>query len=51
MQFLIDRGIDMTIKDYRWDSTATGWARYGKSDEQMAQWLEEAERERKRRRV
>jgi hypothetical protein len=39
MQFLIDRGIDMTIKDYRWDSTATGWARYGKSDEQMAQWL------------
>jgi ankyrin repeat protein len=46
MQFLIDRGIDMTIKDYRWDSNATGWARYGKSDEQMAQWLEEAERQR-----
>ena len=46
MQFLIDRGIDMTIKDYRWDSNATGWARYGKSDEKMAQWLEEAERKR-----
>ena len=46
MQFLIDRGIDMTIKDYRWDSTATGWARYGKHDEPMAQWLETAERER-----
>jgi hypothetical protein len=46
MQYLIDRGIDMTIKDYRWDSTAVGWARYGKSDEQMAQWLEEAERQR-----
>jgi hypothetical protein len=46
MQFLIDRGIDMTIKDYRWDSNAAGWARYGKSDEQMAQWLEKAERER-----
>ena len=46
MQFLIDRGIDMTIKDHRWDSNATGWARYGKSDEKMAQWLEEAERQR-----
>jgi Ankyrin repeat len=46
MQFLIDRGIDMTIKDYRWDSNAVGWARYGKSDEKMAQWLEEAERQR-----
>jgi hypothetical protein len=46
MKFLIDRGIDMTIKDYRWDSTAIGWARYGKHDEQMAQWLENEERER-----
>ena len=46
MQFLIDRGIDMTIKDYRWNATPAGWARYGKSDEKMAQWLEEAERKR-----
>jgi len=46
MQFLIDRGIDMTIKDYRWNSDARGWARHGKSDEKMAQWLEEAERRR-----
>ncbi len=46
IQFLIDRGIDMTIKDYRWNSNATGWARYGKHDEKMAQWLEEAERQR-----
>jgi hypothetical protein len=46
MQYLIDRGIDMTIEDYRWQSNATGWARYGKSDEKMAQWLEEAERKR-----
>ena len=46
MQFLIDRGIDMTIKDYRWNSTAQGWALYGKSDQKMAQWLEEAERQR-----
>ncbi len=46
MQFLIDRGIDMSIKDYRWQSTAAGWARYGNSDEKMAQWLEDAERQR-----
>jgi Ankyrin repeats (many copies) len=44
MQFLIDRGIDMTIKDYRWNSTARGWALYGKKDQKMAQWLEDAER-------
>ncbi len=50
MQFLIDRGIDMTIKDYRWNSNARGWARYGKNDEKMAQWLEDAERQRELRR-
>jgi hypothetical protein len=43
MQFLIDRGIDMTIKDHRWNSTAQGWARYAANDEKMAQWLKEAE--------
>jgi hypothetical protein len=46
MQFLIDRGIDMTIKDYRWGSNAASWARAGYNDERMAQWLEEAERQR-----
>jgi len=46
MRYLIDRGIDMTIKDYRWRSTAQGWARYGKNDETMAQWLDDAERQR-----
>jgi hypothetical protein len=46
MQFLIDRGIDMTIRDYRWHADATGWARYGKNDEKMATWLEEAGRKR-----
>jgi hypothetical protein len=50
MQFLIDRGIDMTIRDYRWDSNAVGWARYGQGDEKMAQWLEEAERRRETKR-
>lgn len=50
MQYLIDRGIDMTIKDYRWRSNAANWARYGNHDEKMAQWLEEAERQREQRR-
>ena len=48
MQFLIDRGIDMTIKDYRWNSTAQGWARYAANDEKMAQWLAEAEQQQER---
>ena len=49
MRFLIDRGIDMTIKDYRWNSTARGWALYALKDQQMAQWLEGAERDREQR--
>ena len=46
MQFLIDRGIDMSITDYRWNSTARGWAQYGANDQRMADWLEAAERQR-----
>jgi hypothetical protein len=47
MQFLIARGIDTTIKDYRWNSDAAGWARHALRDEKMAEWLEKAERQRK----
>ena len=46
MQFLIDRGINMTIVDYRWRSTAEGWASYAKKDEKMAQWLRAAQQQR-----
>jgi hypothetical protein len=47
MQYLIDRGIDLTMKDYRWRSTAAGWSRHALRDENMARWLEDAERQRK----
>jgi len=46
MQFLIDRGVDMTIKDYRWSATAEGWARHAAHDEKMADWIREAQRRR-----
>jgi ankyrin repeat protein len=49
MQFLIDRGIDMTIKDHRWNSTAQEWAEYAAHDRTLAQWLEQAERRRAQR--
>ena len=44
-RFLIDRGIDMTRLDYRWNATAEGWARYAAKDEQMADFLAAAQRE------
>ena len=46
-QFLIDRGIDMTIHDYRWNATAEGWARHAANDTNMADFLLGAERARK----
>ena len=46
-QFLIDRAIDMTIHDYRWNATAEGWARHAAHDTNMADFLARAERARK----
>jgi Ankyrin repeat len=46
MQFLIDRGIDMTIEDYRWHATAEGWAAVAAKNEKMAQFLRDAQQRR-----
>lgn len=39
VRFLVDHGADLTIKDYRYQSNAEGWARYGSNDEKMADLL------------
>lgn len=44
MQFLIDRGIDMTIRDHRWRATAEGWAIVAAKDEKLGQFLHDAQR-------
>ena len=46
VRFLIDHGTDLTMKDFRYDSTAEGWARYGSNDERMADLLAAAARQR-----
>jgi hypothetical protein len=39
VRFLIDHGADLMIKDYRYQSTAEGWARYASYDERLANLL------------
>jgi Ankyrin repeats (3 copies) len=43
-RFLIERGIDLTIRDYRWNATAAGWAYNATRDEKMFQLLADAAR-------
>lgn len=46
-QFLIDHGIDMTVRDHRWNATAEGWAYHAAKDKDMAEFLARAENARK----
>lgn len=48
VRFLIDHGADLTMKDYRYQSNAEGWARYGSHDERMADLLAAAAARRSR---
>jgi len=45
-QFLVDHGIDMTVRDHRWNATAEGWAYHAARDKDMAKFLARAERAR-----
>jgi hypothetical protein len=48
VRFLIEHGADLTIKDYRYQSNAEGWARYAAHDERMAELLAAAAADRRR---
>ena len=39
VRFLIEHGADLAKTDYRYESNAEGWARYGSNDERMAELL------------
>jgi hypothetical protein len=45
-KFLVDHGIDMTIRDYRWNATAEGWAFHAAQDKKMAEFLANSEKAR-----
>jgi hypothetical protein len=46
-KFLTDHGIDMTVRDYRWNATAEGRAYHAAKDQNMAEFLARAESARK----
>ncbi len=48
VRFLIEHGADLTKTDYRYQSNAEGWARYGSNDARMADVLAAAAAERAR---
>lgn len=45
-RFLVEHGIDLTIRDHRWNATAAGWAWVAAKDEKMTQFLTDAEERR-----
>jgi hypothetical protein len=51
VRFLIAHGADLSMTDYRYQSNAEGWARYGSHDERMADLLAAAAADRARERT
>jgi hypothetical protein len=47
VRFLVDHGADLAKEDFRYESNAEGWARYGSGDERMAELLAAAAASRK----
>ncbi len=45
-EFLIERGIDLSLEDHRWGATAEGWARHAAEDDAMARLLADARKAR-----
>ena len=48
VRFLVEHGADLAMTDYRYQSNAEGWARFGSHDERMADLLAAAAVERAR---
>jgi hypothetical protein len=46
-RFLIAHGIDLTLRDHRWNGTAAGWAWHAANDQAMCKMLTDAAEERK----
>jgi hypothetical protein len=49
VQFLIDHGVDLTMRDWRWNGTAQAWAYSAAKDEELSDLLGKAQEQRESR--